>query len=330
MHFRALVTGATGFIGSHLTKTLLSRNWDVTCLLRSKSRTDLLKKLPVQIIQGILEDHKILERAVEGQDYIFHLAARIRSAPHEVYEKSNHKLTRDLVYVCLRTNPEVRRFIYISSIAAAGPSPLGQYSDETQTPCPVSEYGRTKLRGEKAVQEVWDKIPATIIRPPNVYGPSQVETDLLIKLIQKRIVPILRSEEKSTSLIYIDDLIQGILQAAESPKTEGQIYYLTDGEGYSWRQIILTMKRNVLGEALFLPLPEDMISFFAWFLDILKTSGIVRLYFGRRAWHAMVQTRWLFSSSKATRDFAFEPRYKLDEGIKDMVRLKLEKLGKLY
>jgi len=288
-----------------------------------------LKKLPIQIIQGILDDRKILERAVKDKDYIFHLAARIRSAPREVYEKSNHRLTRDLVSACLRTNPDVRRFVYISSIAAAGPSPLGQHSDETQAPCPVSEYGRTKLRGEKAVQEVWDKIHATIIRPPNVYGPRQLETDLLIKLIQKRVVPILRSMEKSTSLIYIDDLIQGILQAVESPNTQGQVYYLTDGAGYSWREIILTIKRNVLGETLFLPLPEEIISFIAWLSDILKTAGMNRLLFGQRAWQAMVHTHWLFSSSKATRDFGFKPCYNLDEGIKDMIRLRLEKLGKL-
>jgi len=326
---RAMITGATGFIGSHLTETLALRKWEVTCLVRPQSQTDFIQKFSVRILRGPLDGREVLERAVEGQDYIFHLAARIRSAPREVYEKSNHKLTRDLVSACLSRNPNVKRFVYISSIAAAGPSPLDQHADETLAPCPVSEYGQTKLEGEKAVQEVWNKIPATIIRPPNVYGPRQLETDLLIKLIQKRVVPILRSMEKSTSLIYIDDLIQGILQAVESPNTQGQIYYLTDGAGYSWREIILTIKRNVLGEALFLPLPEEIISFFALLSDILKAAGMKRLFFGQRAWQAMVQTHWLFSSSKATRDFGFTPCYNLDEGIKDMIRLRLEKLGKL-
>ncbi len=329
MPFKALITGATGFIGSHLLETLVSQKWEVTCLLRPSSRADFLKKFPVKIVRGSLENQNILERAVEGQDYIFHLAGRIQSAPREVYEKSNHMLTRDLVYASQRINPGIKRFVYISSIAAAGPSRLGQHSEEDQTPYPESEYGRTKLRGEKAVQEVWEQIPATIIRPPNVYGSRQLETELLVKLIQKRIVPILKSKKKSTSLIYVKDLIHGILQAAESPNTQGQIYYLTDGQSYSWREIIFTVKKQVLKEAFFLPLPEEIISFFAWFSDIIRATGIIRLFFGQRAWQAMIHTQWLFSSSKAAKDFGFQPRYNLDAGIRDMLGVRLEKIGKL-
>lgn len=319
MAFKALITGATGFIGSHLLETLVSQKWEVTCLLRPSSRTDFLKNFPVKIAQGILENQNILERAVEGQDYIFHLAGRIQSAPKEVYEKSNHKLTRDLVYASYRTNPSIKRFVYVSSIAAAGPSRPGQHSDEAQIPSPESEYGRTKLKGEKAVQEVWKQIPATIIRPPNVYGPRQLETELLVKLIQKRIVPTLKSTKKSTSLIYVKDLIYGILQAAESPNTKGQIYYLTDGQSYSWREIIFTIKKHVIKDTFFLPLPEEVISFFAWLSDIIRETGIVRLFFGKRAWEAMIHTQWLFSSSKAIKDFGFKPRYDLDAGIRDML-----------
>jgi dihydroflavonol-4-reductase len=329
MPFRAIVTGASGFIGSHLIELLISQKWDVTCLLRTTSRTDFLEKFPVKIIQGNTENQDILERAVQGQQYIFHCAARIMSAPSEVYEKSNHKLTRDLVYSCLRTNPDIKRFIYISSIAAAGPSSEGKHKDEIQMSCPSSEYGRTKLKGERAVQEVWDKIPATIIRPPNVYGARQSQTELLVKLIQKRIVPLLKSDRKSTSLIYIKDLVRGILQAAESSNTEGQIYYLTDGQSYSWKQVILTIKMYVLKDKLFLPLPEEVIGFFAWLADTLKSTGIIKPLFGRRAWQAMVSTQWLFSSSKAAKDFGFKPRYDLNSGIRDMLADRLEKIRKL-
>ncbi len=325
----ALVTGATGFIGSHLVEYLVSRKWEITCLLRPSSRTEFLKKFPVKIIQGILENQSFLESAVEGQDYIFHLAARIRSAPREVYEKSNHILTRDLIYSCLRANPDIHRFVYISSIAAAGPSRLGQHSEEAQMSSPSSEYGRTKLKGEKAVQALWDKIPATIIRPPNVYGFRQSETELLVKIIHKRIVPLLKGDKKSTSLLYVKDLIHGIHQAAESPNTRGQIYYLTDGQSYSWKEIILTVKKLVLNDALFLPLPEEVISLFAWLLDTVKAAGMGRTFFGRRAWQAMAHTQWLFSSSKAFKDFGFIPRYNLEAGIKDMLVDRLEKIEKL-
>jgi dihydroflavonol-4-reductase len=318
---KAVITGATGFIGSHLLDTLIAKKWDITCLVRPQSHTDAIEKMPVRIHRGPLDNPDVLESALEGQDYIFHLAGRIRPAPSEVYEMANHRLTRDLANACLRKNPGIKRFVYISSIAVAGPTSSGKHYDETQPPCPASEYGRTKLKGEQALIEIQDKLSTTIIRPPNVYGARQQETEMLTKLIRKRIVPLLKEEGKSTSLIYVKDLIRGILLATELPKAQSQIYYLTDGEGYSWREVILTLKKMVLGNSFFIPIPERLIYSLAWFADILRAAGFRKLYFGRRVWNAMAKTRWLFSSSKAMQELGFRPHYNLEAGFEDMLDL---------
>ncbi len=319
MALKALVTGGTGFIGSHLVQTLVSKNWNVTCLVRPTSRTNLLKKLRVKLVIHETNDHKSMEKAVKGQNYIFHLAGRIRPASRATYDRANHQLTRNLVEACLSQNPGISRFVYISSISAAGPSLPSQYSVESQPPSPTSEYGRTKLKGEIAVQDAWDIIPATIIRPPNVYGPRQQETELLIKLISKRIVPLLKERGEMTSLIYIKDLVEGILQAALSPKAQKQIYYLTDGKGYSWRKLILTIKKHVLGNSLFFPIYEKAIFFAAILTDVVMATGLVKVFFGRKIWRATTQTPWLFSTSKAEKEFGFHSRYTLEEGIKETV-----------
>jgi nucleoside-diphosphate-sugar epimerase len=316
---KTLITGATGFIGSHLLETLVEKKWDVTCLVRPQSRTSVIEKMPVRIHRGPLDEQDVLDSAVIGQDYIFHLAARIRPAPPEVYDKANHRLTKDLANACLRKNPEVKRFVYVSSISVGGPTPPGKHLDETQPPNPTSEYGRTKLKGELALKEIWDKLPATIIRPPNVYGARQQETEMLIKLIRKRVVPLLKEKRESTSLIYIKDLIRGILQATESPEARSQTYYLTDGNGYSWRELILTLKKIILGNSIFLPIPENLIYSLAWFADMLRASGFRKLYFGRKVWNAMTKTKWLFSSSKAEKELAFRPRYDLEAGFQDLL-----------
>ena len=319
MPLTALVTGATGFIGSHLVEALVEQNWRVTCLVRPKSRTGFLEKFPVNILRGSVENRVFLAEAVKNQDYIFHLAARIRSARREVYDRANHLFTRNLAQACLRENPDVKRFVYVSSIAAAGPTSSVEIQNETRTPAPTSEYGRTKLKGEEAIIEIWDRMDATIIRPPNVYGPRQQETELLIKLIKKRFVPLLKHDRKTTSLIFINDLIKGMLQASQSPSANRQIYYLTDERGYSWKEAILTIKKHVLGTSLYVPLYENFIFSAAWLTDVLKSMHLVKSYFGRRAWRAMVQTSWLFSSDKASRDFGFRAEYSLDEGIKETV-----------
>lgn len=320
MQPKALVTGASGFIGSHLVEALVPQKWDITCLVRPTSRTGFLQKLKVKLAVHDPSNPASLKKAVKGQDYIFHLAGRIRAASHRAYDAANYQLTKNLVQACLKENPGLKRFVYVSSIAAAGPSFPGQYSDEGLPPSPESEYGRTKLKGEQAVRKSWDTIPSTIIRPPNVYGPRQQETELLVKLVSKRIVPILKERGATTSLIYIKDLVEGILQAAFSPKTQSQVYYLTDRKGYSWRRLILTMKRHILGSSFFVPVPEDLISTAAWLADIIKSTGIVRPFFGRKIWNAMTQTPWLFSTAKAEKDFGFRARYELDEGIQETIR----------
>jgi len=319
MPHKALVTGATGFIGSHLVQKLVAEHWNVTCLVRPKSQTEFLKKFPVHFVVGSADDHGCLEKAVQDQDFVFHLAGRIRSASRKVYDMANRQLTRNLTLACLKKNQSLKRFVYVSSIAAAGPSHPDSCSEESQLPSPTSEYGRSKLKGEEAVREVWDIVPTTIIRPPNVYGPRQQETELLIKLISKRIVPILKDKKESTSLIYVKDLVEGILKAVHSPKTKSQIYYLTDGKGYSWREIILTIKKHVFGDSLYLPLGEELIYLSAWLVDMLKKAGLMKSHFGRKAWRVMVQTLWLFSTAKAEKDFGFRARYSFENGIKETV-----------
>jgi nucleoside-diphosphate-sugar epimerase len=316
---KALVTGSTGFIGHHLVESLLAQKWGVTCLIRPKSRTAILDSLPVKTVRSEIDDIFSLEKAVCGQDYVFHVAARIRSAPRQVYNRANLQFTTNLAQACLNKNPGLKRFVFISSIAAAGPSPPGQCLDENQRCTPTSEYGKSKLRAEKALCAIWDKLPVTVIRPPNVYGPGQLETELLIKIIKKRIVPLLNEETGTTSLIYIKDLVDGIIQAALSPRTINQIYYLTDGVFHPWKNIILTMKDHILGPSFFLPLPERIISLSAWFADRLNATGLFKIHFGRKIWRAMVLTDWLFSTDKAENDFGFRSSHSLRQGLKETV-----------
>ncbi len=313
---KALITGATGFIGSHLMERLAAESWDLTCWVRPESETTFLSTFPVKILTGNLEDSKALEKAVKDQDYVFHLAAKIHSVPKHVYRHVNFLFTQNLVNACLVEAPQLKRFVYISSIAASGPSSPEIFKTEADPDNPQSEYGRTKRLGEKAVLQTQDKLAVTIIRPPNVIGPRQKETELLIRILKKHLVPKLHSTKPVTSLIYVEDLVEGILKAIGTEKSIGETYYLTDGRSYAWRDLLLTLKQEVLAGSWYIPVPEQLIELAAALTDLLKRSRLIRSYFGRRAWKTMVTTPWLFSSDKAQADFGFRSKYSLEEGLR--------------
>lgn len=316
---KALITGATGFIGSHLVEKLTAEGWGLTCWVRPASDISFLQRFPVKVVAGMLEDIAALQEAVAGQDYVFHLAARIHSAPPQVYHRANVLFSRNLVSACRSAAPGLERFVYVSSMAAAGPSFPGIYKTEADPDDPQSEYGRTKRGGEQAVLEMQDSLPVTVIRPPNVFGLRQKQTEILIRLMEKGIYPKLRSTEATTSLIYVADLIQGVLQAVRTEKSIGEIYYLTNEHGYAWKDILQALKQAVRAESWCLPVPERLIELAASGADMLKRTRIVRPYFGRRVWRAMVATPWLFSSEKAAAHFGFKAGYSLEDGMRETV-----------
>ena len=157
----ALVTGATGFIGRRLVRNLTRRGDKVTCLIRSSSNTASLRTFPVQFVIGELGDPASLIRAVADKDYIFHLAGVIQAVHEQTFEAINTEGTRNLVSACLQSSPGIKRFVFVSSIAAAGPNQTEKPVSESQEARPVSAYGRSKIAAERIVLEAGTEMPAT-------------------------------------------------------------------------------------------------------------------------------------------------------------------------
>ncbi len=145
---RSLVTGASGFIGRRLARELVRRGDEVACLVRRTSRTAPLSGLPVELVVGDLGDPGSLDAAVKGRDRVFHLAGVVQALDEADFDTANTRGTANLVGACLRAAPGLKRFVFVSSIAAAGPSGPGRPVVETDAPKPVSAYGRSKLAAE--------------------------------------------------------------------------------------------------------------------------------------------------------------------------------------
>lgn len=213
---RVLVTGATGFIGTHLVRDLVEGADEVVCLVRSTSNRQALEPLGVEFIEGDVSDPASLDRAVEGCQVVYHLAGLTMALATADLHRVNEGGTRNVAAACARkSTPPV--LLSVSSIAAAGPVSNGRPAVESDSPAPVSHYGRSKLAGERAVAEFADRVPTTIVRPPIVFGEGDRASLPVFASVQRfaiHLSPLWRP--KPFSFIHAADLARALTAAAKS------------------------------------------------------------------------------------------------------------------
>lgn len=315
-----LVTGASGFIGSGLAARLVERGARVRCLLRAGSSRAWLGDPRLELVTGDLADPQGLAEAVAGVDVVFHLAGVTRAPNPAGYHQGNVAATRNLLDALDRHGAAEARFIYLSSQAAAGPRTREPGVCELDPPRPVSEYGRSKLAAEKEVLARAAGRPVTVIRPPSVYGPRDRDFLKMFRAVKQGVLPLAGCKPMRLSLIYVDDLVEGVLQAADSPRAAGQVYFLAHPRAVSWREIGQAMARALRKRALVLPVPLPLVWVTAQlsgvFAPLLKETPLLN----RDKWHEARQPGWICSSQKAAGELGFSPVVDLDQGMERTAR----------
>jgi dihydroflavonol-4-reductase len=219
---KVLLTGATGFIGHHLVDLLKSEGFDVRCLVRKTSNiSNLVGK--VEFVYGEVTSPESLEEAVKSVDYVVHLAGVVKALNPEGYYRVNTQGTINLFNAILKSNPNIKRFVFISSQAASKPSEVP--IKENEPSAPVTSYGKSKLEAEKFLNQNSDKLPITIIRPSAVYGPGDKEFLPVYKMISKGIEILVKGGRTKISFVYVKDLVKSIYLAMLSEKTVGKTYF---------------------------------------------------------------------------------------------------------
>ena len=311
-----MVTGGTGFIGSHLVEALLQRGDEVRCLVRKKSELKWLKNLPVELVEGDCTERASLGDAVKGVDQAFHSAGVTKAIDEKTYFEVNAKGTENLIHACLEENPNLRKFIYLSSQAAAGPCQNGGRKKESDYCEPVSSYGRSKRRGEEFCLEHSHEIPCVILRPSAVYGPRDRDIYAFFKILSKKIKPSFSLQEQHISLCYVHDVIQAALLASDAKESAGEIFFLSDGHDYRLDKIGDLFEEAMDIHAYRIPIPGWVVSGIASFSEFLsKFSGKPPLI-NKGKVEEMVQKNWLCDITKAKTLLGFEPRFSLAEGLK--------------
>lgn len=307
---KALITGATGFIGSHLAGALIREGFDVTCLVRNPANLRFLEDISVRIIKGDCTDRESLTDAVKGVDYVFHLAGLTKASSDEDFFNANVKGTENIVNAVIENNSDIKRFVYLSSLAAAGPSCDGKPLKEDCNLMPVSVYGKTKLEGEKIVLAHKKDMPVTIVRPPAVYGPRDKDLLIFFKMVKSGIIPYWG--KCYYSFIYIEDLINGIILSALNRDAEGEIFFVSDGNIYSLDNIIEAISDALQKRPIRFKIPKFVMPLLGFISE--KANGISIINTDKIK--EMKHSYWICDATKAIERLGFVPSIKIKEGVK--------------
>jgi len=307
---KALVTGATGFIGSHLTDALVKKGFTVTCLVRETSNLKYIEDLNVRLVRGDCTRMESLHDAVAGVDYIFHLAGLTKACSEADFFDANVKGTENVLQAALKKNTGIKRFVYMSSLAAVGPSRNGIPLKEDCDAAPVSLYGKSKLEGEQLVLKHRQDIPVAVVRPPAVYGPRDKDLLVFFKMVKAGFAPLWGACRYS--FIFIEDLINGILLSALDENAGGEIFFMSDGVVYSSDDVIDAIAEAVQTTPIKLKIPRFVMSFAGLISERSGKSSIVNADKIRELKHI----NWVCDASKAAERLKFEPRVKIKEGAR--------------
>jgi dihydroflavonol-4-reductase len=317
---KILLTGATGFVGSHIAQYLSKQNHEVICLIRDASKIRWIKELPLRICQGSLYDSQTYRNLLSESEYVLHVAGVTKAKKMDDYFLGNFETTKRLLETTKDMAKRLKKFLLVSSQAAVGPSPSDQPIDES-FPCqPVSSYGKSKLMAEQITLDYKEIFPITIIRPPAVYGPRDTDVYLIFKYISKGINLRVGEVDQLVSIVYVEDLVKGIVEAAYSPKTSGKIYFLCEDTCYRWSQVARLSGEILNKKYLTIKLPYIIAYTLAFTIENTLSWTNKTTILSREKMREIKHPYWVISPQRAKRDFGYQTGYPLSDGIRHTLK----------
>ncbi len=319
-----LVTGATGFIGPHLVEALVGRGRRVRCLVRDLGRASALARQGVDIVEGELVDGEKLSRAMAGVERVFHLAGggKVSTSSREGLDGLRAANVAPLAAVVQSARSAgVRRVVHFSSISAMGVQ-LDVRLDE-DSPCrPATPHEVAKYESEQvALGAVRDGLPVVVLRPSQVYGPGDERSEILklVRLARRGAVPLFGGGEGLVPWVFVSDVVDAALAAAERDEAVGRVYIVSDNDSYRFADVVAATARALGRERGGVRVPSAV----AW--PAIASVEALTKALGReppftRHRLASMTGRRLVSIERARRELGYEPHVGLDEGMQRTVR----------
>lgn len=307
-----LITGASGFIGSHLRRTLLDRGSDVVAVRRPKSPPSDIGR-SVELAYDDVDALTELMRT-EKPRVVYHVAGAVKGVTYEDFARANVMPTANLLEAIKTSGHTPHRFVHVSSLASYGPSTEDKPLREGDEPAPIEHYGKSKLEAERVVET--SGVPYTIVRPGGVYGPGDVDYYELFKLAARGWSIFYGNRHRWWSAIYVDDLVDAILTAVERDEAKDRDYFLSDGVPLTWESFQRTLSELVERKVREVDLPEALTGIAAWGGELLTSIDKKPRLFNRQKALMGKQSAWTCTNERAREDLGFTPRFDVNEGAK--------------
>ena len=314
---RSLVTGSNGFVGSWLVRELLREGHEVHAMCRKTSDQSLLKDQACKIVYGDMNDLDSLKALVKDVQVVFHCAAALGAKSQEAFDHINVGGVTKLVEAIRSANPQLKRVVLVSSVAAGGPSAVDMGREEVEPAAPVSQYGRSKLKGEQEIWKLSDtEVEIVVVRPPIVYGPASWSIVPLVKSVKFGLATEPGGPKRMFSYIYVEDLVEGIRKAGTVPQAAGEVFNLTGPEDASFLDFQYAMAKQLQKKPLTLRPGPYAMKFIGWGADRIQALTGKTQAFGTDKVREALATSWLVSGQKAKDILEYQGRVGLEEGVK--------------
>jgi nucleoside-diphosphate-sugar epimerase len=318
---RLLVTGGTGFIGSHLAEQGRKLGADVVVLgladrPEERANVELLRGLGVEVLAGSITDAELCRRAVRGATHVFHLAVAMREGAKsdQYFESINLDGTRALLEAS--AGESVRRFVYCSTIGIYGHRAPGITREDSPL-APGNIYERTKVAAERMVREVGAarSLPWTILRPADVYGPRDHRLLKLFKGVAAGRFPLFGAGEGRRHMIYVDDVVSGFFRACEREAALGEGFILAGPRACTLRELVAEVQQATGSRRYGLRLPlKPMLALAGVVEDVSRAAGVDPPIYRRRMDFFWSDSE--FDTTRAREALDWTPRVDLPEGIR--------------
>jgi nucleoside-diphosphate-sugar epimerase len=316
---KVFLTGASGFVGSHLVEAAKNLGWEVHAAIRSSSKTDDIKSYVDKFVHPDFRDVNALTAFFQQEqyDYIIHAAALTKSKSEEEMLRVNVGMTQNLMQAAFTEGVNLKRFVYVSSLAAIGPIAYDSLCDihEETDYRPLTVYGRSKKASELNIKKRFADKPISVFRPTAVYGPREKDLFILFDTLNKGLDPYIGSNPQKLSFVYVNDLVDVLLKGCTASQGNLEFYNISDGQVYTKYAMADIFRKTFKKKALRLHLPYKVVSFVARISQMLyKNSSKTPVLYPERLGELTAEN-WSCDISKAKEKLGYQPTYDLEKGL---------------